>query len=44
MRPYAGLVRSGRGNVAERLALLEMRHNLDAVDRKIGRYRERITS
>jgi DNA-binding transcriptional MerR regulator len=54
MRDYAELVRAGDGNEAERLALLEahraavleqletMRSNLEAVDRKIELYRERV--
>jgi DNA-binding transcriptional MerR regulator len=56
MREYAELVRAGDGNEAERLALLEahraavleqletMRRNLEAVDRKIELYRERVGS
>ena len=54
VREYAALVRSGDGNEAERLALLEahrdavraqlvaMRRNLDAVEKKIGIYREKL--
>jgi DNA-binding transcriptional MerR regulator len=54
MREYADLVRAGDGNEAERLALLEahraavleqleaMTRNLDAIDRKIELYRERV--
>jgi len=54
IRRYAGLVREGRGNEGERLALLEahgkkvrarleeLRRNLEAIDRKIGVYRERL--
>lgn len=54
IRRYAKLVREGRGNEAERLALLEahaekvrtqleeMRRNLEMIDRKIGVYRERL--
>jgi DNA-binding transcriptional MerR regulator len=54
MREYAELVREGDGNEAERLALLEahraavleqleaMRSNLEAIDRKIELYRERL--
>ena len=54
MREYADLVRAGDGNEAERLALLEahraavleqleaMRSNLDAIDRKIELYRDRL--
>ena len=54
MREYAALVRDGEGNEAERLALLAahcaavleqleaMHSNLEAVDRKIELYRERV--
>ena len=54
MREYAALVRAGDGNEAERLELLEAHHasvraqlrvmesNLDAIERKIELYRERI--
>jgi DNA-binding transcriptional MerR regulator len=54
VREYAELVRTGDGNEAERLALLEahraavleqleaMRSNLEAIDRKIELYRERV--
>jgi DNA-binding transcriptional MerR regulator len=54
MREYAELVRDGDGNESERLALLEahraavleqleaMRSNLEAIDRKIELYRERL--
>lgn len=54
IRQYMELVREGRGNEAERLALLEahgekvrtqleeMRQTLEMIDYKIGRYRERI--
>jgi DNA-binding transcriptional MerR regulator len=54
MREYAELVRDGDGNEAERLALLEahraavleqldaMRSNLEAIDRKIDLYRDRL--
>lgn len=54
IRQYVELVREGRGNEAERLALLEahgekvrtqleeMRRTLEMIDYKIGRYRERI--
>ena len=54
MREYAELVRDGDGNEAERLALLEahraavleqldaMRSNLEAIDRKIELYRDRL--
>ena len=54
MREYAALVRAGDGNEAERLALLEghraavraqlrvIERNLDAIERKIELYRERI--
>jgi DNA-binding transcriptional MerR regulator len=54
VREYAALVRAGDGNEVERLALLEahrdavraqlvaMRRNLDAVERKIAMYRERV--
>ena len=54
MREYAELVRAGDGNEAERLALLEahrtavleqldaMRDNLEAIDRKIELYRDRV--
>jgi DNA-binding transcriptional MerR regulator len=54
MREYAGLVRAGDGNEADRLALLEahreavldqleaMRRNLEAIDTKIAIYRERV--
>ncbi len=53
IRLYAELVRAGEGNEAERLALLEshradvlarieeLQRNLEAVDYKIGLYRER---
>ena len=56
MRDYADLVRSGDGNEGERLALLEAHRatvraqleeaarNLEAIDRKIDIYKERITS
>jgi DNA-binding transcriptional MerR regulator len=56
MREYAELVRAGDGNEAERLALLEshrvavraqleaMKSNLEAIDRKIELYRERIAT
>jgi DNA-binding transcriptional MerR regulator len=52
IREYAGLVRAGEGNEAERLALLEahrdavieqldaMRRNLEAIDYKIEIYRD----
>ena len=52
IREYAGLVRAGDGNESERLALLEahrdavleqldaMRRNLEAVEYKIGIYRD----
>jgi DNA-binding transcriptional MerR regulator len=52
IREYAELVRAGEGNEAERLALLEahrdavieqldaMRRNLEAIDYKIGIYRD----
>ena len=54
IRRYAELIREGRGNETERLALLEehgekvrtqleeMRRNLELIDRKIGVYRERL--
>jgi DNA-binding transcriptional MerR regulator len=54
VRRYADMVRAGDGNEAERLALLEdhraavraqlrvMERNLDAIERKIELYRERI--
>jgi DNA-binding transcriptional MerR regulator len=54
VRAYAALVRAGDGNEAERLALLEahrdgvraqlgaMRRHLDAVERKIALYRDRV--
>lgn len=53
IRRYAELVRAGDGNEAERLAILEkhraeviarrdeLERNLDAIDYKIGLYRER---
>ena len=53
IRRYADLVRAGEGNEAERLALLqahrdeviakrdELERNLEAIDYKIGLYRER---
>jgi DNA-binding transcriptional MerR regulator len=53
IRRYAELVRSGEGNEAERLAILEahraevvakrdeLARNLEAIDYKIGLYRER---
>jgi len=56
MREYADLVRSGDGNEAARLALLEEHRatvrahleeaarNLRAIDTKIEMYKERITS
>lgn len=54
IRQYAELVREGRGNETERLALLqahgekvraqldEMRRNLEMIDYKIGVYQERL--
>ena len=54
VREYAALVRAGEGNESERLALLEAhrdavraqivatRRHLDAVEKKIGMYRERV--
>lgn len=56
IRQYAELVRTGEGNEADRLALLEahrtevvakieeLRHNLELIDYKIGLYRERCRS
>jgi len=56
VREYAELVRAGDGNEIERLALLEahrdavraqlvaMRRNLDAVEKKIALYRERVAA
>jgi len=55
VREYAALVRAGEGNEAERLALLEahrdavraqlvaMRRSLDAVEKKVALYREKIS-
>lgn len=56
IRRYAKLVREGRGNEAQRLALLEAhgekvrtrleetRRNLETIDRKIGVYRGRLAT
>ncbi len=56
VREYAALVRAGEGNEGERLALLEshrdavraqivaMRRNLDAVEKKVALYRERVAA
>jgi DNA-binding transcriptional MerR regulator len=56
VREYAELVRAGDGNEDERLALLEahrdavraqlvaMRRSLDAVEKKIALYRERVAA